>query len=102
MMDKNINEHQNASEAKSEGTLLVVDGHSLAFRAFYALPAENFTTSTGEPTNAVWGFATMLAQVLDNESRGILPLPLIWQAARSATKCCLNTRGPGMPHLKIC
>lgn len=72
MMDKNIDEHHNASEEKSKGTLLVVDGHSLAFRAFYALPAENFTTSTGEPTNAVWGFATMLAQVLDNEKPGHL------------------------------
>lgn len=49
------------------GTLLVVDGHSLAFRAFYALPVENFSTSAGQPTNAVWGFATMLAQVIDSE-----------------------------------
>lgn len=49
------------------GTLLVVDGHSLAFRAFFALPVENFSTSTGQPTNAVWGFATMLAQVIDAE-----------------------------------
>lgn len=48
-------------------TLLVVDGHSLAFRAFFALPAENFTTSTGQETNAIWGFATMLAQVIDAE-----------------------------------
>ncbi|MCO6557976.1 MAG: DNA polymerase I [Bifidobacterium sp.] len=52
---------------KSNGTLLVVDGHSLAFRAYFALPVDSFTTSTGQPTNAVWGFSTMLAQVLDNE-----------------------------------
>lgn len=48
-------------------TLLVVDGHSLAFRAFFALPIDNFSTSSGQATNAVWGFATMLAQVIDAE-----------------------------------
>lgn len=48
-------------------TLLVVDGHSLAFRAFFALPVDNFSTSSGQGTNAVWGFATMLAQVIDAE-----------------------------------
>ncbi|WEV68755.1 DNA polymerase I [Bifidobacterium sp. ESL0775] len=54
-------------EAKAKGPLLVVDGHSLAFRAYFALPVESFATSTGQPTNAVWGFSTMLAQVLDSE-----------------------------------
>ena len=48
-------------------TLLVVAGHSLAFRAFFALPVDNFSTSSGQATNAVWGFATMLAQVIDAE-----------------------------------
>ena len=48
-------------------TLLVVDGHSLAFRAFFALPVDNFSTSSGQATIAVWGFATMLAQVIDAE-----------------------------------
>ena len=48
-------------------TLLVVDGHSLAFRAFFALPVDNFSTSSGQAANAVWGFATMLAQVIDAE-----------------------------------
>jgi DNA polymerase-1 len=33
--------------------LLLLDGHSLAYRAFFALPAENFSTTTGQPTNAV-------------------------------------------------
>ncbi|NEG55679.1 DNA polymerase I [Bifidobacterium platyrrhinorum] len=51
----------------TRGTLLVVDGHSLAFRAFFALPAENFSTASGQATNAVWGFASMLAQVIDAE-----------------------------------
>ncbi|PJM73069.1 DNA polymerase I [Bifidobacterium primatium] len=57
-----------AGEATAEKTLLVVDGHSLAFRAYFALPAENFTTSSGFATNAVWGFANMLTRViLDNK-----------------------------------
>lgn len=51
----------------TRGTLLVVDGHSLAFRAFFALPVENFSTQDGQATNAVWGFATMLSQVVDAE-----------------------------------
>lgn len=54
-------------ERTYRGTLLVVDGHSLAFRAFFALPVENFSTSAGQPTNAVWGFATMLSQVIESE-----------------------------------
>ncbi len=49
------------------GTLLVVDGHSLAFRAFYALPVENFSTKEGQATNAVYGFLTMLSQVIESE-----------------------------------
>ena len=49
------------------GRLLLVDGHSLAYRAFYALPAENFSTSTGQTTNAVYGFTSMLINVLRDE-----------------------------------
>ncbi len=48
-------------------TLLIIDGHSMAFRAFYALPADNFVTSTGQHTNAVYGFTTMLIRLLENE-----------------------------------
>ncbi|MBW3078333.1 DNA polymerase I [Bifidobacterium simiiventris] len=55
------------ASVETRGTLLVVDGHSLAFRAFFALPVENFSTQAGQATNAVWGFATMLSQVLDAE-----------------------------------
>ncbi|MGZ4610533.1 MAG: DNA polymerase I [Actinomycetes bacterium] len=47
--------------------LLLLDGHSLAYRAFYALPVENFSTSTGQPTNAVYGFTSMLINVLRDE-----------------------------------
>ena len=47
--------------------LLLLDGHSLAYRAFYALPVENFSTSTGQSTNAVYGFTSMLINVLRDE-----------------------------------
>ena len=47
--------------------LLLLDGHSLAYRAFYALPVENFSTSTGQPTNAVYGFTSMLINTLRDE-----------------------------------
>jgi DNA polymerase-1 len=47
--------------------LLLLDGHSLAYRAFYALPVENFSTSTGQPTNAVYGFISMLINMLRDE-----------------------------------
>ena len=62
-----MSESRDDAQTKTRGTLLVVDGHSLAFRAFFALPAENFSTQAGQATNAVWGFATMLSQVLDSE-----------------------------------
>ena len=51
----------------SRGRLLLLDGHSLAYRAFYALPVENFSTSTGQPTNAVFGFTSMLINALRDE-----------------------------------
>lgn len=56
----------------TRGTLLVVDGHSLAFRAFFALPVENFSTAAGQATNAVWGFASMLSQVIEAEHPDLL------------------------------
>ncbi len=47
--------------------LLLLDGHSLAYRAFFALPVENFNTATGQPTNAIYGFTSMLANTLRDE-----------------------------------
>jgi DNA polymerase I len=47
--------------------LLLLDGHSLAYRAFFALPVENFSTSTGQTTNAVYGFTSMLINLLRDE-----------------------------------
>lgn len=46
---------------------MLLDGHSLAFRAFYALPAENFKTHSGQVTNAVYGFTSMLINLLRDE-----------------------------------
>ena len=43
---------------------LLLDGHSLAYRAFYALPVDKFATSTGQPTNAIYGFCSMLVNLL--------------------------------------
>jgi DNA polymerase-1 len=51
----------------SESVLLLLDGHSLAYRAFFALPVENFSTTTGQSTNAVYGFTSMLINLLRDE-----------------------------------
>ncbi|HEX5335689.1 MAG TPA: DNA polymerase I [Propionicimonas sp.] len=56
----------NTPQAEPE-TLLLIDGHSVAYRAFFALPVENFSTTTGQHTNAVYGFTSMLINVLRDE-----------------------------------
>ncbi|HEY9350364.1 MAG TPA: 5'-3' exonuclease H3TH domain-containing protein, partial [Acidothermales bacterium] len=55
------------AEAAKRQRLLLLDGHSLAYRAFYALPVENFATTTGQATNAVYGFTSMLINTLRDE-----------------------------------
>lgn len=58
-------ENRTSEKQQTEGErLLVVDGHSLAYRAYFALPAEKFSTASGVCTNAVFGFATMLLSVV--------------------------------------
>ncbi len=57
-----------AGEDKTRPTLMLLDGNSLAFRAFYALPAENFKTRGGLTTNAVYGFTAMLINLLRDEA----------------------------------
>ncbi|MFT4231712.1 MAG: DNA polymerase I [Leucobacter sp.] len=47
---------------------MIIDGHSLAFRAFYALPVDSFQTQTGQHTNAIHGFIAMLINLLGNEN----------------------------------
>lgn len=46
---------------------MLIDGHSLAFRAFYALPVDSFQTQTGQHTNAIHGFISMFINLLANE-----------------------------------
>jgi DNA polymerase-1 len=58
---------QSAAAGEQRERLLLLDGHSLAYRAFFALPPENFSTTTGQPTNAVYGFTAMLINVLRDE-----------------------------------
>jgi 5'-3' exonuclease len=71
--------------------LLLIDGHSMAYRAFFALPAENFTTAQGQHTNAIYGFATMLFRAKPFEPRYFLtikpiaPRPLMNFAHRCHT-----------------
>src|SRR5699024_609308 len=47
---------------------MIIDGHSLAFRAFYALPVDSFQTQTGQHTNAIHGFISMLISLLNSEN----------------------------------
>ena len=56
------------SAAATSPLLMLIDGHSVAYRAFYALPAENFRTTSGQTTNAVYGFTAMLINLLRDES----------------------------------
>jgi DNA polymerase I len=55
-----------AQQAGPHGRLLLLDGHSLAYRAFFALPPDLATTD-GQPTNAVYGFTSMLIKMLQDE-----------------------------------
>ena len=47
--------------------MLLIDGHSMAYRAYYALPVDNFRSATGQPTNAIYGFASMIINLLKDE-----------------------------------
>ncbi len=57
-----------AAAPPSRPKLLLIDGHSVAYRAFFALPVENFSTATGQHTNGVFGFTSMLINVLRDEA----------------------------------
>ena len=54
-------------ETINQNTLLLIDGHSLAFRAFFALNPENFRNQEGQHTNAIHGFISMLLNILEGE-----------------------------------
>jgi DNA polymerase-1 len=61
-------------------TLFLIDGNSLVYRAFFALP-EAIATSTGEPTNAIFGFASMLVKLITEH--GVEPTVVAWDAGSS-------------------
>jgi DNA polymerase-1 len=61
-------------------TLFLIDGNSLVYRAFFALP-EAIATSTGEPTNAIFGFASMLVKLITEH--GVAPTVVAWDAGTS-------------------
>ncbi|MFG3103081.1 DNA polymerase I [Streptomyces sp. NPDC048182] len=67
-MAKTASKKTDQTSREDRPRLMLMDGHSLAYRAFFALPAENFTTATGQPTNAIYGFASMLANTLRDEA----------------------------------
>jgi len=63
--------------------LFLIDGNSLAYRAFFALP-ESIATSDGRPTNAIFGFASMLVKILTDF--GPVPMVVVWDAGMSGRK----------------
>ena len=63
--------------------LFLIDGNSLAYRAFFALP-ESIATSDGRPTNAIFGFASMLVKILTDH--GEVPTVVVWDAGLSGRK----------------
>src|ERR687885_322719 len=63
--------------------LFLIDGNSLAYRAFFALP-EEISTSDGRPTNAIFGFASMLVKILTDY--GQVPTIVVWDAGMSGRK----------------
>jgi DNA polymerase-1 len=66
--------------APASRTLFLIDGPSLVYRAFYALP-ESIATSTGVPTNAIFGFASMLVKIVTEY--GVCPTVVAWDAGTS-------------------
>src|SRR6478672_8455429 len=72
-----------ASGGDSDRRLFLIDGPSLVYRAFFALP-ESIATSTGVPTNAIFGFASMLVKLLTEH--GQKPTVVVWDAGHSGRK----------------
>ncbi len=64
---RDVDQDGRGGQRQEPARLLLIDGHSMAYRAFFALPVENFATSSGQPTNAVFGFTSMLANLLRDE-----------------------------------
>jgi DNA polymerase I len=69
-----------ATTQDEQRRLVLIDGPSLVYRAFFALP-ESIATSTGEPTNAIFGFASMLVKLITEQ--GVRPTVVVWDAGTS-------------------
>src|SRR5690349_13060851 len=69
-----------AGGSPDDRRLFLIDGPSLVYRAFFALP-ESIATSTGEPTNAIFGFASMLVKIVTDY--GVQPTVVAWDAGTS-------------------
>jgi DNA polymerase I len=69
-----------SAAAGGERRLFLIDGPSLVYRAFFALP-ESIATSTGVPTNAIFGFASMLVKIVSEY--GVCPTVVAWDAGTS-------------------
>src|ERR1700716_2022684 len=82
MASKSTSVGRAASENGAEPgrRLFLIDGPSLVYRAFFALP-ESIATSTGEPTNAIFGFASMLVKIVSEY--GVCPTVVAWDAGTS-------------------
>lgn len=65
--------------SKNKETLLVIDGHSLAFRSFYGIKYDNFMLPSGQYTNAVYGFFNTLLMLIKRENPKYLAAFLIFQ-----------------------
>ncbi len=72
-----------ATNGDAPRELFLIDGNSLAYRAFFALP-ESIATSDGRPTNAIFGFASMLVKILTDH--GDVPTVVVWDAGMSGRK----------------
>jgi DNA polymerase-1 len=69
-----------ANGSQAQRRLFLIDGPSLVYRAFFALP-ESIATSTGVPTNAIFGFASMLVKIITEY--GVCPTVVAWDAGTS-------------------
>ena len=80
--------------------LFLIDGNSLAYRAFFALP-ESISTSDGRPTNAIFGFASMLVKILTDY--GQVPTVVVWDAGMSGRKeISARLQGPALDAARTC
>src|SRR3981081_3047835 len=82
MASKSVTAETAAREdpARADRRLFLIDGPSLVYRAFFALP-ESIATSTGVPTNAIFGFASRLVKIVTDY--GVCPTVVAWDAGTS-------------------